>query len=55
MWSTYSPLLLALIPARLQPQLCVLVSSSGLDYEAGSRHGMLPDGQASWYGQSFSS
>lgn len=50
-WSTYSPLLPPLILARLQPQLCVLVSGSALDYKAESRHGLLPDGQASWYGQ----
>lgn len=42
-WRAYSPLLLA----RLQPRLCVLVPGSALGYEAGSRHGLLPDGQAS--------
>ena len=53
-WQTCTPPLPLTLPARLHPQLCMLVAGSALGYLAGSRYGLLPHGQAPWHGDSFS-
>lgn len=53
-WETCTPLLPAMLPAKLHPQLCKLVAGCDLAYLAESRQGLLQREQAPWHGDSCS-